>query len=145
MSSLPPWKNVYKSGRWPDPNNNLLRACLPRHNALQSQGGLSNMAAPALNPFFFFHPTIISTRQCSQTRDLVAFSADLIHIYSSVAWDWEFCPVAYSSQSLPVFSVMPEQQSVSFRKETSPLLKNVSPILTWPHRHESENESVFCS
>lgn len=26
MSSLPAWKNVYKSGRWLDPNNNLLRA-----------------------------------------------------------------------------------------------------------------------
>lgn len=54
MSSLPPWKNVYKSGRWPDPNNNLLRACLPRHNALHSKVELSVMATSLLNPFFFF-------------------------------------------------------------------------------------------
>ncbi len=61
MSSLPPWKNVYKSGRWPDPNNNLLRACLPRHNAFQSKVQLSNMATSILNPFFFFfHPNTFS-------------------------------------------------------------------------------------
>lgn len=53
MSSLPPWKNVYKSGMWPDPNNNLLRACLPRHNAAESKVRLSNTAAFVLNLFLF--------------------------------------------------------------------------------------------
>lgn len=47
-------KNVYKSGMWPDPNNNILRACLERHNAFQSKVQLSNMATYVLNPFFFF-------------------------------------------------------------------------------------------
>lgn len=76
MSSLHE-KNVYKSGRWPEPNNNLLRACLPRHNALQSKRELSNMATSARNPYFY-HSTANPTQQCCQLHNLDAFSTDLI-------------------------------------------------------------------
>lgn len=61
----------------PEPNNNLLRACLPRHNALQSKRELSNMATSARNPFFF-HSTANPTQQCCQLHNLDAFSTDLI-------------------------------------------------------------------
>lgn len=74
MSSLPPWKNVYKSGRWPGPNNNLLKACLPRHNASQSAVQPGNMATSLLNPLLFPHSTTLPTHQCCQPRDLAAFS-----------------------------------------------------------------------
>lgn len=86
VPSLHEKKNVYKSGRWPEPNNSLLKACLPRHNALQSQEELSNMATSAQNPFF--HSATNPTQTCCQPHNLGAFSADLICMSLSLPWDW---------------------------------------------------------
>lgn len=77
FNELPPsMKNVYKSGKWPDTNNNLLKACLPAHNALQSQVVLGNTVAPAIKPFF---PPYVATFliYCCYPHNLYALSGDL--------------------------------------------------------------------
>lgn len=123
MSSLPPWKNVYKSGRWPDPNNNLLRACLPRHNALQSKAQPRNMATSLLNPVPFFH--FPKTAVPSTTWPCCLFRCLTLSIF---LYQWHeiaslFFFTLYSRQSMPGFAVMPQEQSVSFQKETSTFWK----------------------
>lgn len=82
---LPPWKNVYKSGMWPDPNNNLLRACLPRHNAAESKVRLSNTAAFVLN-LFLFSLNHFSAPTTTQSCRFFFPQPDLTVISLSLAW-----------------------------------------------------------
>lgn len=139
MSSLPPWKNVYKSGMWPDPNNNLLRACLPRHNAAESKVRLSNTAAFVLNLFLFSlnhfsAPT--TTQSCRFFFPSLTLLSCLYHWHDIVML---FHSLSESKARKEFLSC--QRSSVSLGKnETSTFWKNVTPILTRARRHESENE-----
>lgn len=121
-------KRFYKSGRWPDPNNNLLRACLPRHNALQSKVQLSNMATILLNPFFFFSSQPLSQPSSAVNRtSLVLFLLTL----SIFLYHWhEIGMLFYGVLEARIFCNATRAKCFILKGDIH-LLKNVTPILTW--------------
>lgn len=115
MSSLPPWKNVYKSGMWPDPNNNLLRACLPRHNAAESKVRLSNTAAFVLN-LFLFSLNHFSAPTTTQSCRFFFPQPDLIVISLSLAWHCDAFSFLIRKEGTQGVPVVPEEQCFTRKK-----------------------------
>jgi len=81
VSSLPPWRNVCISGRWPDPNNNLLKGAAYQ-GTMRSMRDCSNMVKFAL-----FLPKPPSPQQRCPTYNLGSFSIYFISISLSLASD----------------------------------------------------------
>lgn len=112
-------KNVYKSGMWPDPNNNLLRACLPRHNAAESKVRLSNMAAYVPNLFPFLTQPLFSTDERATLEFFFFPQPDLIVISLSLVWHCDAFSYLIRTSGTPGVPVMPEEQWFARKNETS--------------------------